>query len=93
MRDIHLAASGLLSRKVGGKPVRPPLPGFVTEVGRSVAWPVSEGEDRYRRGLYIFLKRTIMYPSLIAFDAPGDGCLVQSPGPHPESDAGTDPAE
>lgn len=71
VRDLHLAASGLLSRKVGGKPVRPPLPGFVTEVGRSVAWPVSEGEDRYRRGLYIFLKRTIMYPSLIAFDAPG----------------------
>lgn len=70
VRDLHLAASGLLSRKVGGKPVRPPLPGFVTEVGRSVAWPVSEGEDRYRRGLYIFLKRTIMYPSLIAFDAP-----------------------
>jgi hypothetical protein len=71
VRDLHLAASGLLSRKVGGKPVRPPLPGFVTEVGRSVAWPVSEGEDRYRRGLYIFLKRTVMYPSLIAFDAPG----------------------
>lgn len=70
VRDLHLAASGLLSRKVGGKPVRPPLPGFVTEVGRSVAWPVSEGEDRYRRGLYIFLKRTVMYPSLIAFDAP-----------------------
>ncbi len=70
VRDLHLAASGLLSTKVGGKPVRPPLPGFVTEVGRSVAWPVSEGEDRYRRGLYIFLKRTIMYPSLIAFDAP-----------------------
>jgi hypothetical protein len=71
VRDLHLAASGLLSRKVGGKPVRPPLPGFVTEVGRSVAWPVSEGGDRYRRGLYIFLKRTVMYPSLIAFDAPG----------------------
>jgi hypothetical protein len=70
VRDLHLAASGLLSRKVGGTPVRPPLPGFVTEVGRSVAWPVSEGEDRHRRGLYIFLKRTVMYPSLVAFDAP-----------------------
>ncbi|MCB1203621.1 MAG: DUF1553 domain-containing protein [Verrucomicrobiae bacterium] len=70
VRDLHLAACGLLSLKTGGKPVRPPLPGFVTEVGRSVAWPVSEGEDRYRRGLYIFLKRTVMYPSLIAFDAP-----------------------
>jgi hypothetical protein len=70
VRDLHLAASGLLSRKLGGKPVRPPLPGFVTEVGRSVGWPESQGEDRYRRGLYIFLKRTVMYPSLTAFDAP-----------------------
>lgn len=71
VRDLHLAASGLLSRKLGGAPVHPPLPGFVTEVGRSVPWPESEGEDRYRRGLYIFLKRTVMYPSLITFDAPG----------------------
>ncbi len=71
VRDIHLAASGLLSQKMGGPSIRPPLPEFVTEVGRSVKWPVSEGEDRYRRGLYIFLKRTIPYPSLNIFDAPG----------------------
>ena len=70
MRDIHLAASGLLSRKIGGESVYPPLPGFVTEVGRSVKWPESQGEDRYRRGLYIFLKRTILYPTLTTFDAP-----------------------
>lgn len=71
VRDLHLAASGLLSPKLGGPSIRPPLPDFVTEVGRSVKWPVSEGEDRYRRGLYIFLKRTVLYPSLISFDAPG----------------------
>jgi len=70
VRDIHLAASGLLSTKLGGPPVRPPLPAFVTDVGRSVQWPESKGEDRYRRGLYIFLKRTVMYPTLVAFDAP-----------------------
>lgn len=70
VRDIHLTASGLLSRKIGGESVYPPLPGFVTEVGRSVKWPESQGDDRYRRGLYIFLKRTIMYPTLTAFDAP-----------------------
>lgn len=71
VRDVHLAASGLLSQKMGGPSIRPPLPGFITEVGRSVKWPVSEGEDRYRRGIYIFLKRTIFYPSLNVFDAPG----------------------
>jgi len=70
VRDIHLTASGLLSRKIGGESVYPPLPGFVTEVGRSVQWPESQGEDRYRRGLYIFLKRTILYPTLTTFDAP-----------------------
>ena len=70
VRDIHLDASGLLSHKIGGESVYPPLPGFVTEVGRSVKWPESEGEDRYRRGLYIFLKRTILYPALTSFDAP-----------------------
>lgn len=70
VRDIHLAASGLLSEKIGGPGIRPPLPEFVTEVGRTVKWPVSEGEDRYRRGMYIFLKRTVLYPMLTAFDAP-----------------------
>ena len=69
VRDIHLAASGLLEPKLGGPSIFPPLPGFVTEVGRSVQWPESKGSDRYRRGLYIFLKRTVIYPMLTAFDA------------------------
>ena len=70
VRDAHLAASGLLSRKVGGPGIRPPLPEFVTAVGRSVKWPVDKGADRHRRGLYIFLKRTVLYPMLTTFDAP-----------------------
>ncbi len=70
VRDVHLTASGLLERKIGGPGIRPPLPEFVTEVGRSVKWPVSQGRERYRRGLYIFLKRTVLYPMLTAFDAP-----------------------
>lgn len=71
VRDIHLAASGLLTRKVGGPgSIRPPLPAFVAEVGRSVKWPETKGPDRNRRGMYIFLKRTVMFPMLTAFDAP-----------------------
>ena len=69
VRDLHLGASQLLSPKIGGPAVYPPLPEFVTAVGRSVKWPTSKGEDRYRRGLYIFLKRTVLYPMLTAFDA------------------------
>lgn len=70
IRDSHLSACGLFAPRVGGPGIHPPLPAFVTEVGRSVEWPVSVGGDRYRRGLYIFFKRTVPYPMLIAFDAP-----------------------
>lgn len=70
VRDVHLVASGLFDATIGGRGVRPPLPKFVTEVGRTVKWPVSEGGERYRRGMYIFFKRTVPYPMLISFDAP-----------------------
>ena len=70
VRDAHLTASGLFSPKVGGPGIRPPLPEFVTAVGRSVKWPVSKGTEQYRRGMYIILKRTVIYPMLTTFDAP-----------------------
>lgn len=70
VRDIHLTASGLLDRTIGRRGIRPPLPAFVTDVGRSVKWPASEGSERYRRGMYIVFKRTVPYPMLMTFDAP-----------------------
>lgn len=70
VRDIHLVASGLFNPKIGGPGIHPPLPEHVAAVGRSVKWPESEGADRYRRGMYIFLKRTVLYPMLTTFDAP-----------------------
>ncbi|MCA9175700.1 MAG: PSD1 domain-containing protein [Planctomycetales bacterium] len=70
IRDLHLTASGLLDRTIGRRGIRPPLPDFVAEVGRSVKWPVSAGGERYRRGLYIFFKRTVPYPMLMTFDSP-----------------------
>src|SRR6185436_11430117 len=36
----------------------------------SVKWKESVGEDRYRRGMYIFFQRTVPYPMLMSFDAP-----------------------
>jgi hypothetical protein len=33
-------------------------------------WPTSMNSDRYRRGLYVFWRRTVPYPSMSAFDAP-----------------------
>ncbi|MDF1754083.1 MAG: DUF1549 and DUF1553 domain-containing protein [Verrucomicrobiales bacterium] len=70
VRDVHLSASGLFSDEIGGPGIYPPLPGFVSAVGRSVKWPTSQGNDRYRRGMYIVLKRTVLYPMLTTFDAP-----------------------
>jgi mono/diheme cytochrome c family protein len=71
VRDNALAASGLLSLKIGGPSVFPPQPEGVyqfTQVQRS--WKTSTGPDRYRRGLYTFLQRSAPYPALSVFDAP-----------------------
>jgi hypothetical protein len=72
IRDIALSASGLLSLKVGGPSVFPPLAeGAMAVSFRSrFVWETSPGEDRYRRGLYTFWKRTVPYPSMSVFDAP-----------------------
>ena len=72
VRDIALAASGLLSRKIGGPSVFPPIPDGAMAVSfRSrTVWETSKGEDRYRRGMYTFWKRSVPYPSLSVFDAP-----------------------
>jgi hypothetical protein len=71
VRDIALAASGLLNEKIGGPSVYPPQPPGVSELSYgAMTWPTSEGPDRYRRGLYTYLKRTAPYPGLIVFDGP-----------------------
>ena len=54
--DVELAASGLLSSKMGGPPVYPPIPNGVMGQGQvKREWKVSTGEDRFRRGLYTFI--------------------------------------
>jgi len=72
IRDVSLAAAGLLSDKIGGPSVFPPMPDGVAEVNynSSFKWRVSENEDRYRRGLYTFFKRTAPHPTLMTFDCP-----------------------
>ncbi len=71
IQDIALKASGLLSPKVGGPSVFPPLPDGVMSLAYGpIAWNVSEGEDRYRRAMYTFWKRSVPHPVLLMFDAP-----------------------
>jgi hypothetical protein len=70
VRDQALAVAGLLSTKMYGPGVKPHQPeGIWQTVYNGESWTESEGEDRYRRGIYTFLKRTSPYPSFISFDA------------------------
>ena len=57
----------------------PQPPSITTEAAYGqLAWNVSDGEDRYRRGMYTFAKRTAPYAMFNTFDAPsGETCLVR----------------
>ena len=71
IRDVWLAAGGLLSRKLGGPSVFPPQPpGILDNRATPATWVVSSGEDRYRRGLYTWVWRLTPHPHLSLFDAP-----------------------
>ncbi|MGE3315433.1 MAG: PSD1 and planctomycete cytochrome C domain-containing protein [Planctomycetaceae bacterium] len=81
VRDQALALSGLLSRKLNGPSVFPPQPPGLWQAafnGKDRNWATSSGEDRYRRGLYTFWRRTVPYPSMTTFDAPSrEICTVR----------------
>lgn len=75
VRDNALAVAGLLNTQIGGESVYPYQPeGYYADTYVSVGVPVSYSadmnEDQYRRGLYVFWKRSFLHPSLLAFDAP-----------------------
>ncbi len=70
VRDVGLCASGLLNPKVGGSGVFPPQPDGVMTLGQSKRdWTSSEGEDRFRRGMYTFFWRATPHPALMVFDS------------------------
>ena len=85
VRDLHLAASGLLEPRIGGPSVFPPLPPGIEELSyaNNFKWGNSEWntrpdrpfetppkEDVHRRGMYTFFKRTAPHPNLTTFDCP-----------------------
>jgi hypothetical protein len=72
IRDAALAASGLLTRKVGGPSVFPPQPDGVMTLGQMKRpWRADTGPNRYRRGMYTYFWRATPHPFLTTFDAPG----------------------
>ena len=71
VRDQALAVSGLLSGRMHGKSVMPPQPpGLWKSPYSGAKWIPAKGEDRYRRAVYTYWKRTMPYPSMTTFDSP-----------------------
>jgi Protein of unknown function (DUF1549)/Protein of unknown function (DUF1553)/Planctomycete cytochrome C len=71
VRDQALSVAGLLSAKMHGPPVFPPQPeGIWGSVYSGAKWKESSGEDRFRRGIYTYQKRTSGFPGFLTFDAP-----------------------
>jgi len=81
VRDIALAASGLMNPKVGGPSVCPPAPGQLFQPPVSYGpkvWKEETGENRFRRAIYTFRYRSVPYPALQAFDTPvGEASCVR----------------
>ena len=71
VRDVALAASGMLTPTVGGPSVFPPQPAAAMQASQvKKTWTPSTGPDRYRRGMYTFFWRVTPNPELVVFDAP-----------------------
>lgn len=77
LRDNALAASGLLSDRIGGPSVKPYQPEGLWRINGS-RYQADQGEKLYRRSLYTFWKRTIPHPTQATFDAPSRAnCTVR----------------
>lgn len=83
IRDNALAISGQLELDLFGPPVYPPQPDGLWEeiAGADVKeYPTSKGTDRYRRGIYMILRRGNPHPSLTNFDASDRSlCVAKRP--------------
>jgi hypothetical protein len=69
VRDNALAVSGLLNPKIGGPSVKPYQPAGIWD-GTDSQYVQDHGDLLYRRGMYVFWRRSAHYPSMATFDAP-----------------------
>ncbi len=69
VRDNALAVSGLLDPRIGGPSVKPYQPPGIWD-GTDSRYEQDKGEKLYRRGMYVFWRRSAHYPSFATFDAP-----------------------
>jgi hypothetical protein len=82
IRDNALAVSGLLVNRFGGPSVFPRQPeGYWAPLNfPKREYVLDNGDNVYRRGVYMHWQRTFLHPSLAAFDAsPREECTVARP--------------
>lgn len=83
LRDLALAQSGLLAKKIGGPSVRPRQPEGVWEAvavlySNTRFYAEEGGEARYRRSLYTYWKRGAPAPAMELLNAPTrETCVVR----------------
>jgi len=72
VHDIALSVAGLMTHKLGGPSIIPPVPQNVLDFNFVYPeyWKPAEGPERYRRALYGFRKRSMPDPAMSSFDAP-----------------------
>lgn len=72
VRDSALTAAGLIHHQFGGPSVIPPVPQNVLDYNYVYPsyWKAAEGEQRYRRGVYTFRKRSMPDPAMSSLDSP-----------------------
>ena len=90
VRDQALFVSGLLSETMFGPPVHPPQPelGLKAAFGGATDWKTSEGDDKYRRGLYTTWRRSSPYASMAQFDCAQSRSLHGPPHSNQHATAG-----
>jgi Protein of unknown function (DUF1553)/Protein of unknown function (DUF1549)/Concanavalin A-like lectin/glucanases superfamily/Planctomycete cytochrome C len=80
LRDNALSIAGILNPKIGGKSIKPSQPEGTWEINEMSGYKYEKslGEDLYRRGLYVYWRRSTVYPSFVTLDAPTrEFCVAQ----------------
>ena len=80
IRDNALAIGGILNPALGGKSIKPSQPEGTWEINEMSGYKYekSKGADLYRRGLYVYWRRSTVYPSFVTLDAPTrEFCVAQ----------------
>jgi hypothetical protein len=80
IRDNALALGGILNPALGGRSIKPAQPEGTWEINEMSGYKYekSKGADLYRRGLYVYWRRSTVYPSFVTLDAPTrEFCVAQ----------------